>query len=112
VFGVAGRQTGTGSGRHPEDQQGQAAVQGCGTDYDRRRRADRRLPVNVRTVRRTSCCDHRGGRRRSQPVASREQSDGHRAGGQAQAVHVHDGGVQPGILRGSSRSTVGGQAAR
>lgn len=118
MFRVTGRQTGTGAGRHPEDQQGEAEAParrrpdepdgrrrpfvGVGGG---RRRADRRVQIDVRTVGRGHV---RGGRQWRRPAAAdgrlpivgqRRRSDGHRPGGQAQTVHVGHGGVQPGLLR-------------
>lgn len=110
MFRAPRRQTGARAGRHPEDQQGEeaAAVQ-LGADHGGHRlsvggrRRDRRVQIDVGTV--------GGGRERleradngrphgvaGQPDRGR-QSDGHRAGGQAQTVHVSHGGAQPGVLR-------------
>lgn len=132
VFGVAGRQTRTGAGRHPEDQQGETSATSLGHRADhgghrlsvRGRRTDGRVQVDVRTVR-----GHRSKRRRRRSTGGRLsaaaaerrqtgrrrrgrcQSDGHRASGPAQAVHVGRGGVQPGVLRctGHARRTAAGR---
>lgn len=119
MFGTAGGQTGPGAGRHPEDQQGAAAAvpaavaaaagrtagRGAHRGGVRRvpvrgRRADRRVPVDVRAVRSGG-----GGRGngRGNGGGRRGQFDGYRAGGQAEAVHVGHGRVQPGVLRPAGR---------
>lgn len=121
VFDTAGRQTRSGAGRHPQDQQGETASTGVlrGADHGSHRlsvgvrRADRRVQVHVRTVcrprglqqyRRRSGRDGRSPARSQLPldrhVHYRWQSDGHRASGQAQTVHVRlHRCVQPGVLR-------------
>lgn len=109
MFRAPGRQTGTSAGRHPEDQQGEeAATVQHGADHGShrlsvgRRRRDRHVQIDVGTVGGRERL-HRADNGRPRLVAGqprgRRQPDGHRAGGQAQTVHVGHGSVQPGVLR-------------